>query len=56
MEKLVQALPMQSHYEFWKGKAAWAVSWKYDAKNNTYIRSHGDKVVHTDLNNKTHFS
>lgn len=39
-------------YDFWTGKAAWAVSWKYDSAANSYIRSHGDKVVHTDLNNK----
>ena len=25
---------------------------KYDSAANSYIRSHGDKVVHTDLNNK----
>ena len=39
-------------YEFWVGKKAWGVSWKYDAKANGYVRSHGDGIVHTDLNNK----
>ena len=43
-------------YDFWAGKASYSVSWTYDATTNSYIRSHGDRVAHTDLNNKQSIS
>lgn len=39
-------------YEFWEGYSTHTVSWAYNAKTNSYARSHVKGGPHTDLNTK----
>lgn len=38
-------------YDYWSGKSAYAVEWKYDVEKNVFLRSHGNGKPHKDKNN-----